>query len=919
MKVRDLILLLMASQGGGLSEKSFLEGNHLAPLFKVKNVFGGLENIKINVLGIEDLDNVGLPTDQIKGYLASFNFNLIMQLKNTKNTIFELKNAIEEITVEKEDMIFQCNISNLMELFNIIDLEIDEFIDSKVRRKRTGSEHEQAAQDATSAMAAYKQKDQGKVNKIYNKVLDIINSCKGFYIFHYLNTLKSICDEASDLNIENILINGFVNFDNARIAFNTMMKICLGVDELGTLRSGTKRQTELELEECKRHKENSAPPLATNNDNDTENESDEEERESEDLGEGEDDLNNDLDLEDQDNDNYDNDFFINYDNEDNDSNVNLEGSFSQDNDNNAVDRTEYLTTHTRDSTTSYLTTYTESITYLTTHTFQDTTTYLSTSTVNIKTVYFITDKRYSTTTTTFFETAEETLTSTPTFYADTYTSTPTKIAKVVTETPTVYDSTITYTPTETADHTVYITPTFTVTASTVTLPGHTVQFTFTARPTTVTPTIYLDTTTIQETLNLPPTTTRVTNTDYIWITDTLGTTTSYISTDIKLKTVSYESTETLLWTTTYLSTETLPVTTSYISTSTDISTTTVTIYESITVRPELTIINNNILPASTEQLKFNTVKELDLNKLLRKIYSQYSENNLPYKKIIEWANRIDKEAHDILNQLKLFKAQEDGILLYNPFANCRGMDRDTTLVKYNNNLFEAKKKYENFVYYIPPQFCDDYCLLLRSSAYAGDAFPPDRLFPAFGYSKTKNHIIIREREFESLDPCLTDKINSDECIYDRVNRDKVTLLLGKLQQKCPENEICSFKDDADNFVAGQMISSQDFKNYYLSNFVRLVDKIEAVSNDQAISQYLITGSFFGANLLIFLMIVLFRLGYRKLQRKKRVKLVRFLSRNNLEAEPLQEMTEFKTQNLSTRQRERKAKAILESLDQISSR
>ena len=930
MNVRRMIILLMmmlkTPPGGGLSVKDFLEGNSLAPKFKVKHVYGGLDNIGINILGLDDLENIGIPNDQIKGYLASFNFNLIMNLKNTKDVIYELKQSMDEITVDKEENILQCGISNLMELFNIIDLEINEYIDSRNRKRRMLQEHELAAQDATGAMAAFKISDQGKVNEYYNKVLDVINSCKGYYIYHFILTLKTICADARDMDISSVLINGHVNFENARVSFNNIAKICLGIDELGPLRSGTKRQTELEEEECKRHKDNTTPPLAVN-DNDSNTDSDNDEEGREDMG-------NDNDNEDRESSgeggNSDNNLGLginDLDNnigleEDNESHVSdLQGSINEDFGDNILDRTEYLTTHTITDTTTYLTTHTESFT----------TKY---NTVFTDTIYFITDKSYSTeyetetktitedSYSTVYETVKTTVTSTPIFIADTITRTPTKIAAAVTSTPTYFAPASTSTETHTADYTHYITPTSTVTAEIVTIFGPTVYLTSTSEV-TITPTVNLPAITnqivIQSTIRLDPTTEQVTNTEHFTKTETVGTYTSYETTEQKLKTTVYDSTDYIPWTTSYLSTETISISTYYLSTSTEIKTSTVTMYESITVRPDLEITNNNILPATTAQLKFNQVKDISLNALLRKIYSQYSENNLPYMKIVNWAKRIEKEAHDILNQLKLFKAQSDGVLLYNPFAKCKGMDKDAVLIKYNNNLFVAKKKYNDFVYYKSPIFCMDYCLRLISPPYVGDTFPPGQLFPAFGYSATKNQIVIREKLVESLDPCLSDKVNSEDCEYERVDRKKVTLLLGNLKQKCPENDICTYKDEMENHVASQMITSQDFKNYYLSNFIKLVDKIETASTDQTKSQYIVTAVFFGANFLIFVMVILCRMGFKKLKRKKRVRLVRFLSKVNLETEPLQEEEMIEFENSSTRTRERRAKAILQNLDQISSR
>ena len=259
-----LMILIMIENSMEMDRKLFLENNHLAPIREVKIIYGGLKEISFDVFGMEDFSDIDLPTSQIQGYISSLSLNLLMTLSNTKSNLKKLQDSMIDIkmknNIENEEKSADCKISNLMSLFLSIEQELQELIDLRKRKRRAETDFDSAARDATQVMADFRSSNTREVNKIYNKVLDILNTCKSFYIFHFLTILKGICPNAREVNLDNILVLGVMNYENARIIFNNMAYVCLDIPELGTTRGGTKRRIEFTCEESKKHKLNTDPP-----------------------------------------------------------------------------------------------------------------------------------------------------------------------------------------------------------------------------------------------------------------------------------------------------------------------------------------------------------------------------------------------------------------------------------------------------------------------------------------------------------------------------------------------------------------------------------------------------------------------------------------------------------------------------------
>ena len=883
-----LILLLMntVQYSGTVDKQTWLENNHLVPRFKIDRVFGNLENVNIEILGLNNLEDIDIPIKPL-GYFTDFNFYL--KLSKTKSVLDELKTSVNNIKVSKNGKdISTCVISNFMDQLIIIKTEMDRVL---TRSKRDLPEHSKATRDATNIMGEFNMGRTSRVYQLYNEVLEKVKACRGYYIFHWLTAVKAICENARDINI-NIVYNNAIDYEKGRIAFLKVAKACLNIDELGTTRGGTKRRDNHLLlpdtDACKRHKKNYDRPLTyddsqnsnnDNNDNDNESELEDGQEVESELEEGEvdgrevdqDRLEDEIEREIENNRVIDSRVPIIPDqNLLQDLELDLQPSYQTEHFTTTLTSTVYATTVTTELTsTTYLETTTIPtysfliITGIETSTYTPTTTGKKITITPTKTAtpVFITPTITGETTTLF-----------PTFTETIFTVYPTKTGKTTTYYPTVTGDTITLFPTKigtTITHSPTKTGTVTTIYPTITGPTYTYIPTTIGNIFTSFPTVHMPPTTTQQTHYLEPVFVTPPEVTVYAKTMTKGSTISYVTTITIPVTTKYESIVTLPSTTIFLSTSTVSVYTHFISTTTTTSTQIVYTYSTVTEHPSLELVNNNIIHSNTAPLRFDNIRKIDIKELLRKLYVEYKDNNIDYKQIEIWANRIESVSYDILNQLRFFFAQKDGVLKYNPFSKCSELNKNDYIIKQNDNLFVAKTEFNNWILYQSSTFCSEYCLKLRTTDYISDSFPPHELYPAFGYDNINSEIVRKDYAIIIEDLCLTDKVNNIQCVYERVARRKTTLLYDTIKRICPEESICSFHTDNDVFYANQMITKINFQTYYISNILKIIDKIENVAQEHNISQYLITGGFFMGNLLIFLMIVLIRVGWKRLKRNKK--------------------------------------------------
>ena len=278
-----------------------------------------------------------------------------------------------------------------------------------------------------------------------------------------------------------------------------------------------------------------------------------------------------------------------------------------------------------------------------------------------------------------------------------------------------------------------------------------------------------------------------------------------------------------------------------------------------------------------------------------------------------WAKRIEEVSIDIMNQIRLYKGQNNGVLIYNPFSDCASFDKDDIFVKYNTNLFVARKKYKDYIYYKPSTFCQEYCLSLQISDYVGNDFEPTALLPAFGYDSINNHIVIKDMMVISTDPCLKDNMNDPSCSYLRVPRVKTTLLYDSIKQICPPDDVCTYYKDNGEFFANQVVSSEQFTNYFLSNFIKVIDTIESIAEKHNTNQYLLTAGFFIGNMVLFALIYLLKNRYTTYKKKKKINMLKIGSTNPQEMQPLQ-----CTEVPSSRYRNKEARKIILDMEKIAS-
>ena len=879
-----LMILIMIENSMEMDRKLFLENNHLAPIREVKVIYGGLKEISFDVLGMEDFSDIDLPTSQIQGYISSLSLNLLMTLSNTKSNLKKLQDSMIDIkmknNIENEEKSADCKISNLMSLFLSIEQELQELIDLRKRKRRAETDFDSAARDATQVMADFRSSNTREVNKIYNKVLDILNTCKSFYIFHFLTILKGICPNAREVNLDNILVLGVMNYENARIIFNNMAYVCLDIPELGTTRGGTKRRIEFTCEESKKHKLNTDPPTGNddleydsdyseNLDSDRENNienSDDEMTDNDNVnterGRNESENDNANNERENDSDNNDTDNERERDSEDNDTDIErerdsedngTESESDRDNENNDTDieREDEYGDADNDRETNSGENLNGRVPIIPDHDLNGDIRDLVGGIRENEIQSSLRDEDDLQAYTKYSRTVyRDVLTKYDEIvFAPTFTFTPTFTAL----TPS------THTPTVTALIASTTTPTVTALTPSIYTPTVTAPIASTTTPTVtaLTPSIYTPTVTALIASTTTPTVTALTP----------STTTPTFTAD----TFTETPTVTALTPHTHTSTITSSVT-RHLRTKTD--TRTIIEFSSVTMCPELNIINNQILPTNVIQLKFERIRRVDFKILIRTMFSEYSAGRLPQSKIALWARQIDKSTIDIMNQIKLFKAQNNGVLVYNPFVSCSKVKEDDILVKYNKKLFISTKTFNNLIQYQPPLFCSDYCLRLDIPNYVGSKFPPEDLKKAFGYNRAKDHIVRKDDIEYELDPCISDKTNDENCSYIRMARKESTLLYDNLKLVCPEDDVCNYRNDNDEFVANQIVSALDFLNFYLNNFTKVLDKIEAVASDQNSSQYFITGIFFAGNFGLFIIIMVVRYCVKMCIAKRQTKRIR---------------------------------------------
>ena len=224
-----ILLIMNLTQCSLGSQRNFLETHHLNPRAKIGKVYGELEYINIDVQGLDEILNMGIPSDNKMGYFN--NFDIIMSLASTKAIVNDLGESIEDIKVEKSKDATSCIISNLIELLVQINDELDNLLLDN-RNKRALLEHQQASLDARKIMAEHKKGNVIRVNLMYNQVNDILKECRGYYIYHWLSTMKAMCTEINDIDVNRVVRNGAKDYEIARQTLIIVVNMCFQISEL---------------------------------------------------------------------------------------------------------------------------------------------------------------------------------------------------------------------------------------------------------------------------------------------------------------------------------------------------------------------------------------------------------------------------------------------------------------------------------------------------------------------------------------------------------------------------------------------------------------------------------------------------------------------------------------------------------------
>ena len=91
-----------------------------------------------------------------------------------------------------------------------------------------------------------------------------------------------------------------------------------------------------------------------------------------------------------------------------------------------------------------------------------------------------------------------------------------------------------------------------------------------------------------------------------------------------------------------------------------------------------------------------------------------------------------------------------------------------------------------------------------------------------------------------------------------------------VKQICPPDDVCTYYKDNGEFFANQVVSSEQFTNYFLSNFIKVIDTIESIAEKHNTNQYLLTAGFFIGNMVLFALIYLLKNRYTTYKKKKKI-------------------------------------------------
>jgi hypothetical protein len=376
------------------------------------------------------------------------------------------------------------------------------------------------------------------------------------------------------------------------------------------------------------------------------------------------------------------------------------------------------------------------------------------------------------------------------------------------------------------------------------------------------------------------------------VTEEVTSTTQETVTETITDTTSSQYTEYLPTSTTYDSIVTKPFSTVYVSTVSHTVTSYITDFKTLTDTPALSIVGKNILPTTGASLRFGNVPSFDVNSLLRKIYMYYDNNQLSSRHVNNWCKKIEQVTKDIGNQIKLFRGQDDGKLLYNPFEKCTSVSSTDVLIKHENKLFRSTLKLKDLILFRPSNFCFDYCLVLDSKDYIGEAVPPTMLAKIISHDEKSSSVVIEDdTHVNNADICLKDNKNRDVCTYRRLPRQERTLLYNQLVLLCKENEKCVYQTDSGEFFADTLVSQVMFDENYVTHVDKLLSKIMEANSKQTINQTALTGIFFGVNFLIVIVYMVVRNRYRKrikLNKRKKsgIKALKIGESAPLELQPL---------------------------------